>query len=142
MDTQGIAQGAREAQGMFSSFVGWIKEIWDKINIKEWAESIGGSSAEAVQAAIYFGVGFAVGFLFKKYFRFVFFVLLASIFIVLLLQYNKILDIDWEAFNVFMGFEPAADIGAMLNFLFDWIKTNLIISVASAFGFLIGYKLG
>lgn len=142
MDTQAIANGAEKAQGMFASFVEWIKGIWDKINIKEWAESVGGSSAEAVQAAIYFGVGFAVGFLFKKYFRFIFFVLLVSIVIVLFLQYNKILDIDWEALNILMGFEPAADIGAMLNSMFAWIKANLIISIASAAGFLIGYKLG
>ncbi len=138
MDTQGV----QDAQSAFQSFIDWIKIAWDKINIKEWAESIGGSSAEAVQAAIYFGVGFAVGFLFKKYFRFFFFVLFTSIIIVLILQYNKILDIDWEALNIMMGFEPAADIGIMLNSMFDWIKANLIISAASAFGFLIGYKLG
>ena len=126
----------------FNTFIQWLKELWDKINIKEWAESVGGSSAEAVKAAIYFGVGFAVGFLFKKYFKFVFFCLLVSIILVLILEYNKILDIDWEALNVFLGFDPSADAGIMLNSLFDWIKTNIVIFVASVVGFLIGYKLG
>ncbi|MFC1894904.1 FUN14 domain-containing protein [Candidatus Dependentiae bacterium] len=126
----------------FQSFIDWIKEFWNKINIKDWAESVGGSSSEAVQAAIYFGGGFAIGFLFKKYFKFLFATLFIAIFLVLLLEYNKVLDIDWQAFNVLVGFEPTADVGVILNFVFSWIKSNLLVFVSSAVGFLIGYKLG
>ncbi|MBD3231945.1 hypothetical protein GF322_04790 [Candidatus Dependentiae bacterium] len=127
---------------IFKTFVEWIKEVWEKINIKEWAESIGGTSSEAVQASIYFGVGFAIGFLFKKYFKFLISCLLISIFLILILEYNKILEIDWQAFNVWIGFEPTADLGVILNSIFDWIKDNLLVSVSSTVGFLIGYKLG
>ena len=126
----------------FESFVEWVKGIWNQINIKEWAESIGGTSSEAVQAAIYFGGGFAVGFLFKKYFKFLFACLFLSILLVLVLEYNKVLDIDWQALNVLVGFEPTADVGVILNSTFDWIKANMIVFVSSAVGFLIGYKLG
>ena len=131
-----------ELTSNFQSFVDWIKELWNKVNIKEWAESVGGSSAEAVQAAIYFGVGFAVGFLFKKYFKFLFATLFIAVVFILLLEYNKVLDIDWQALNVLVGFEPTADVGVVLNSTFDWIKANLIVFVSSAVGFLIGYKLG
>jgi len=128
--------------GVFNSVIEWLRDVWNKINIKEWSESLGGTSSEAVHAAIYFGVGFAIGFLFKKYFKLVFFSLLFAVLIILLLQYNRILDIDWEAFNVLLGFEPAADAGVMMNTLFDWVKANFIISISSLVGFLIGYKLG
>lgn len=131
-----------EVASTFSSVVDWLKDLWDKINIKEWAEKIGGTSSEAVQAAIYFGVGFAVGFLFKKYFKFLFFSLAIAVVLVLVLQYNKVLDIDWEALNILMGFEPTADVGTMMNSLFDLIKANLLVFVSSVVGFLIGYKLG
>jgi len=126
----------------FETFVEWVKGIWNKIDIKEWAESIGGTSSEAVQAAIHFGVGFAIGFLFKKYFKFLFSCILVSILFVLILEYNKVLDIDWQAFNVLVGFEPTADVGVVLNYAFDWIKANIIVFVSSVVGFLIGYKLG
>ena len=126
----------------FETFVSWIKSLWVNVDVKQWAEDIGGSSSEAVQSAIYFGMGFAFGFLFKKYFKFVFFTLLTSIILILILQYNQVLNIDWQALNVLLGFEPAADIGIILNLTFDWIKQNLITFISCAVGFLIGYKLG
>ena len=52
----------------FEAVVIWLKALWSKVNVNKWAEDIGGSSSDAVHAAIYFGMGFAVGFLFKKYF--------------------------------------------------------------------------
>ena len=126
----------------FDKFIAWLKEIWNKINIKEWTEDIGGSSSQAVQAAVYFGIGFAVGFLFKKYFKFVFFTVLISMLVVLFLEYNKVLLIDWKALNLLLGFDPTTDLGILLNTSFTWIKANLIIFISCTVGFLIGYKLG
>lgn len=129
-------------ESTFQTFVQSIKDFWNQLNIKEWAEGIGGSSSDAIQAAVYFGSGFAIGFLFKKYFKFLFACLLISTILILILEYNKVLDIDWEALNVLIGFEPTADAGIILNFVFDWIKAHLLLSISSAVGFLIGYKLG
>lgn len=126
----------------FEIFIEWARSIWEKVNIQQWAEDIGGSSADAVQAAIHFGLGFAIGFLFKKYFKFVFFTLLTSFLVVLVLEYNQVLNIDWSALNVLLGFDPSADVGIILNTTFDWIKSNLITFVSATVGFLIGYKLG
>ena len=133
---------ASNTANMFQNAVEWIKEMWEKVDIKGWAEDVGGTSSEAVQAGIYFGVGFAIGFLFKKYFKFLLACLFASVVLILVLEYNKVLEIDWQAFNVLVGFEPNADIGVILNSIFDWIKENLLVSVSSIVGFLIGYKLG
>ncbi len=126
----------------FNTFVEWIKQLWTKIDIKSWADNIGGSSSDAVQAAIYFGGGFAVGFLFKKYFKFLFLSALLAVVVILFLQHNKVLDIDWEACKVLLGFDPTADIGMLLDSLFDWIKGNLMVVISSSVGFLIGCKLG
>lgn len=126
----------------FEIFLEWVRSIWDKISIKQWSNEIGGSSTDAVQTAIYFGLGFAIGFLFKKYFKFAFFTLLASFLAILVLEYNQVLNINWDALNVLMGFSPSADSGAILNNIFDWIKSNLIIFISATIGFLIGYKLG
>ena len=147
---QNVAQGAadkvaqipEETRGFFSTLIEWIRNLWDKIDIKGWAQQIGGGSAEAVEAAIYFGSGFAIGFLFKKYFKFILATLIASIIIVKILEYNMVLEIDWEGLNVFMGFDSAADFNMILNDIFSWIKNNFIIFISSVVGFLIGYKLG
>jgi hypothetical protein len=62
--------------------------------------------------------------------------------LIFFLYFNKILDIDWEALNTFLGFEPTADIGVMLNSAFEWVKANIVITISSVVGFFIGYKLG
>lgn len=126
----------------FNSIVGWIKEIWNKINIKQWAESIGGSSAQAVEAVIYFGIGFAFGFLFKKHIKTIIFSVLLSVFWIWFLQYNKILLIDRQALNVFLGFQPSADINIIFNSIFEWVKINIISVISGLVGFLVGCKLG
>ena len=147
---QNVAQGVAEqaakvpekAGGLFSTVIEWISNLWDKIDIKGWAQEIGGGSAEAVEAAIYFGSGFAIGFLFKKYFKFILTTLIVSIIVIKILEYNMVLEIDWEGLNVFMGFDSAADFNTILNDIFSWIKDNFIIFISSVVGFLIGYKLG
>lgn len=126
----------------FETVVAWLKALWAKIDIKQWAQDIGGSSSQAIHAAVYFGIGFAVGFLFKKYFKFVFFTLLSAAIFILVLEYNNVLEIDWKALNVLLGFEPTADVGVFLNTTFDWIKQNLITFISCTVGFFIGYKLG
>ncbi|MFH1644638.1 MAG: FUN14 domain-containing protein [bacterium] len=95
-----------------------------------------------MEAAIYFGSGFAIGFLFKKYFKFVLLTLVASIILIKILEYNMVLEIDWEGMNVLMGFDSAADFNAIVNDIFSWIKNNFIIFISSVVGFLVGYKLG
>lgn len=126
----------------FSNGVNWVKDSWSNFNLREISHKIGGTSAEAVQAAIYFGLSFSVGFLFKKYFKFVFGCLLASIVVIKVMEYNQLLNIDWEGIKLFLGLEQGADFNVLVNNIFDWIKRNILLFVASTVGFLVGYKLG
>ena len=47
-----------------------MKTYWNKIDLKKWSQEIGGSSAEAVHAAMYFVLAFGLGFVLKKYFKY------------------------------------------------------------------------
>ena len=125
----------------FTTFIEWLKEIWHKINIKEWSENVGGSSAQAVQAAIYFGIFFALGFLLKKYLKFILISFIFSLVWLVILQYNNVIAFNRQAFNVMLGFDPSADAGLIMNSTLGWIKSNVIIVLASVIGFLIGCKL-
>ena len=119
-----------------------MKKFWNDFDIKKWSEQIGGSSAEAVEAALYFCLSFSIGFLFKKYFRFVFTCLIITLFTIKLLEYNQFLVIDWTAIKLFFGVTEAFDFNVMINTFFAWIKTHLLLFIASTVGFLVGYKLG
>ncbi len=119
-----------------------VKKFWQEMDIKTWSEQIGGSSAEAVEAAIYFCLSFGVGFLFKKYFKILFICLFISLLMIKTMEYAKFLIIDWVAIKSFFGISGAGDFNAVLNHYFDWIKAHLLLFVAATVGFLIGYKLG
>ena len=81
-------------------------------------------------------------FLFKKYLKFIFMCLIVTIAVVKGLEYYKILDIDWEALNTFLGLEPTATLSSVGTMMVEWIKAHVVITISSALGFLIGYKLG
>lgn len=125
-----------------TAFFESVKKFWQELDIKKWAEQIGGSSAEAVEAAIYFGLSFSVGFLFKKYFKIFFICLTVTFFMIKALEYGAFLTINWQAIKAFFGISGTTDFNTFLNHCFDWIKEHLLLFIASTVGFLVGYKLG
>lgn len=126
----------------FSSFVECLKKFWNEIDLKKWSEDIGGSSSEAVEAAMYFGLSFCTGFLFKKYCKVVITCLVFSAILIKVMEYNHFVAIDWNAVSAMFGLETATDFNSLLNLFFDWIKNHLLLFIASTIGFLVGYKLG
>jgi hypothetical protein len=112
------------------------------IDLKKWAEQIGGSAAEAIEAAVYFSLCLGVGFLFRKYFKILFASLVVAGFFVLGLEYLKFITIDWMSIKATLGISAGMDASAMVQHFFDWIKAHLLLFIASVVGFLIGYKLG
>ncbi|MBY0353625.1 FUN14 domain-containing protein [Candidatus Babeliales bacterium] len=118
-----------------------IKGYWQGFDFKQWSENMAGSSAEALQAAVFFGGAFAVGFLFKKYFKFLLGSLVLTIIVIKILEHHLLITIDWPGVNALAGLEPDADLTTISAILFTWIKENIILFVASSVGFLIGYKI-
>ncbi len=118
-----------------------IKSFFTSVDIKKWSESIGGSSAEAIEAAIYCLLSMGVGFIFKKYFKLIFTCLVISLIMIKVMEYSAFLTIDWNAIKSFFGITQGTDINMLSNKALDWIKAHMLISIASGIGFLIGYKL-
>lgn len=125
-----------------SPYVEAFKRYWDEFDLRLWAEEIGGKSAEAIMAAVYFGLFFSIGFLAKKYFKFAFWLCVATFLAIKVMEYNMLVSIDWDAVRLFIGIDQATDMQVMLNNLFTWIKDNVLLFIACAVGFLLGYKLG
>lgn len=119
-----------------------IKKLWNEFNLKTWTENIGGASAQAVEAAVYFCLSFAIGFFCKKYFKVIFLCIIFSFFVIKALEYGNFLTIDWAMIKTSMGITPTTDINTLINHGFDWIKTHLLLFITTVVGFLVGYKLG
>ena len=125
------------------TFMDGSKKFWREFDIKKLSERIGGSSAEAVEAAIYFVLSFSIGFLCKKYFKFIFVCTILSLFFIKGLEYYQFITIDWSALKtVFGAGETASDFNTLSTQAFEWLKSHLLLTIASVVGFLVGYKLG
>ncbi len=126
----------------FNSIVQKVKDFWNSLDLEQWSEKIGGTSGEAIQAAIYFGLSFAIGFLFKKYFKFCFLCLIITVVSIKALEYNGFITIDMEAIKTALGMAGEGNVNTLLNAGIEWIKGHLLVFVSSFVGFLVGYKLG
>ncbi len=125
----------------FYSLIDKIKLWWADFNLQTLSEKIGGSSAEAIQAAIYFGVAFVSGFLFKKYAKFLLILLVVIVASIKILEYNDLITLHWETFHSVTGIATPLDYNALMKSSFAWVKQNILLTVAAALGFLVGYKL-
>ncbi|MCB9493225.1 MAG: FUN14 domain-containing protein [Epsilonproteobacteria bacterium] len=125
-----------------TTFIDQIKNFFQDFDLKQWAQDMGGSSAQAIEAAFYFGLSFATGFLFKKYFKSIFICLIVSIFLIKGMEYSGLLTVDWTALQANLGITSADNVNAMINNAFEWIKNNLLLFCSASIGFLLGYKLG
>jgi hypothetical protein len=122
---------------------GIISNFFDRLNLGWLFEKIGLSTIEGARILYFFLGAFAIGFLFKKYFKFLVgcSIVLALVFFVL--HSNNIMQIDPNALRSFIGYDIARmDPNSMLNTTLDWIKTNLYVFIAGLIGFLVGYKIG
>ena len=119
-----------------------FKTYWQKIDLKKWSQDIGGSSAEAIHAALYFLLAFGLGFLLKKYCKYLISGIVIALIAIKFLEYNKILTIDWQAVKAMTGVSSTADLNAFANAGIVWVKANIFLFGASVIGVLLGYRLG
>lgn len=129
-----------EKGGFLNSIIGKIKHAFSSLDIQGLIDKIKSSTAGSM--ALYFGASFAVGFLFKKYFKFMLGCTIVTVAILMVLQHNNVINFDWDAFYKLIQYNPAdVKFNTLLESSISWVKSNLIIFISAACGFIIGYKL-
>jgi len=130
------------AQPVRLSFFDTVKEWFTTLDIDAWLAQMGIAYTVPVQGALCFGSGFAIGFLFKKYFKFLILCTVVTAVVIKVFEYHDVITIDWESFRLLFGFPSDLEINDVLTYSFDWMKAHLVIVICSLGGFLFGYKLG
>ncbi len=129
-----------------ASFMDQIKNFWNSFDLKAISAKIGGSSAQAVEAIIFFGLSFAAGLVFKKYLKIIFISSIIAALLVFALHYNNMVTIDWSALKGLFGFTPEVEVQTIAKTmgmnLIEWVKLNILPTVTIVIGFLLGYRLG
>ncbi|HZW61844.1 MAG TPA: FUN14 domain-containing protein [Candidatus Babeliales bacterium] len=97
-----------------------------------------------LELTIYFGVGIIVGYLLKKYGKYVI-VIILGILIVLLLQQLGVLTIIFNSdkFHELFGMQPTTTAeGSLLAVYGNWVKANIALVLSFSIGFILGLRMG
>lgn len=121
---------------------GLMESMRQYLNPTKVMEKFDLSKQRIIEVGIYFGVGFAIGFLMKKYANF----LIAAVITVgcvVALHYVGLLDITFhmDRVNAWFGITMPSVQGDLFYHLWEWVKSNVILVVSFVIGFLIGIKV-
>lgn len=113
-----------------------------KTNVEAWAGNISIDSAKAVEILSYSGVAFLAGFLFKKFFRTAFIVLISFLATLFLLTYLGFVSIDWVKVQAMTGIHSTDTVAALGAAISIWVRENILVSLGALVGFIVGYSIG
>lgn len=99
------------------------------------------SRQKIFELGIYFGIGFLLGFLIKKYAKFLFAVAATVVAIVALQQFDVVtVVINWDRVQELFGIQyPNLDTD-IFTMYWEWIKVNMGLVLSLSIGFILGYK--
>lgn len=118
-----------------------IKSFFTSLQTDGISKKIGGTNG-ALRTGMWFGAGFAAGYLFKKYFQAFMITLIASLLVLKGLEYSGVVTIHWAALKQLVGFRAEAGWQDSIQGLIDVTRGNIFVFVAVGSGFLIGHYLG
>lgn len=100
------------------------------------------SSAKFVDIVIYAGIGFLIGFLFKRFFKVLIVALLITVLGLKGLEYFSFITINWMKIYAVTGIAPADSLEGLVNVFIAWVRVNALIVLSSFGGFVLGYIVG
>ncbi len=97
-----------------------------------------------LEIGLYSLLGFAVGYLLKRYSGFIVTLALVVVVLVVLNQFNLVtIFLNWNKLYEYIGIQPAfVSTDNLIAVGTEWARTNVIVVASAAIGFLIGLRAG
>ncbi len=112
----------------------------DKLNIAEKVSNVKFSLSDVHSYITFLGIGVIIGFISRRYFRFLTSGLLVAILLIKALEYQHVLKIDWDLINSTLGFRADLSLESWALEIYAWAKSNIYLTAAGFIGFFIGYR--
>lgn len=147
MDTQNVTQQAANAvthaAPTWSQRVAqaWQQLSWDSVGLTgsgKWLPE----QAEWLPIGMWFGAGFAIGFLTKKYSKSALGVLAVALCLLIGLEYGNFIIVNWPVIKQTIGAAPDATLGTLLRGVGTMARDNFVLCVTGIGGFVLGHHLG
>ncbi len=96
------------------------------------------------EIGLYGLIGFAVGYLLKRYSSFIVTLALVAVLLVVLNQFGLVtIFLNWNKFYEYLGVPPAlVSTDNLIAVGTEWARTNVLVVASAAIGFLIGLRAG
>ena len=97
-----------------------------------------------LEIGLYGLLGFAVGYLLKRYSAFIVTLALVMVVFVVLNQFNLVtILLNWNKLYEYLGIQPAlVSSDNLIAVSSEWARTNVIVVASAVIGFLIGLRAG
>lgn len=147
MDTQEVTQQA--ARTVVQTAPSWwqrITQFWQKCRF----DSLGLNSmnkwlpenTEWLPIGMWFGAGFAIGFLTKKYSKAALGVLAVSLCLLIGLEYGNFIIVNWPVIKQTIGAAPDATLATFLRSIGGLVRNHFVLCVSGIGGCVLGHHLG
>ncbi len=118
----------------------WLQYL--RLKLVDLMQKLELTPTKIIEICSYVGVGFFVGFLFKRYFRYVLILIITYVGLIWILGESDFVLINWSHIQRLAHISPSDTVGTVLTSTAHWVRQNLVLVVSSLFGFLVGYRLG
>ncbi len=125
-----------------STVKGWLESLRETLHLDQLAEKLNISVETLGLTALYFGIGFIAGFLYKRIGRHLVFAVLGCILVLWLLSSFDLISIHTDNFKALAGFSTDDSIGTVFQMFGIWIKEHVFQVIAGLFGLYLGCKAG
>lgn len=121
---------------------GWFDIAREKFNSSWFAQQFDFSACSVLQMLSYAGIGFASGFVLKRYATLLLTAFIAVAIVLWFLSAWSIVTIDWTVLKTSIGLDATATFDSIIRDVIVWIPQHKVLSVCVLLGFFIGYKIG
>lgn len=132
-----------ESMGSGAAQTGILDTLKDTLNPTTLMKRLNLTQELLLSIILYLGIGFAVGFLLKKYSNAIT-IILACIGLLALAHYFDLVSITvyWNKIQEIFGYQQLEPVeGSMLSAYWLWVKTHVALVVSFAIGFLFGVHM-
>lgn len=121
---------------------GMMETAKDYFNPQTLLEKMNLSKQRLIELGMYFGIGFLLGFLVKKYSKFLFAAAVTLASLVVLQQFEIItLAVNWDRVQDVFGIQTPTLEADLFTLYWEWIKVNVTLVLSLSLGFIIGLKV-
>lgn len=117
--------------------------LWKmKLQAEVWFAQLHVNPSDIIRLASFFGVGFLIGLVFRRSFKYFIMLILATVLLLSLLQYFDLITINVAKIASLTGVHVVHDVDAAFSLVLHIAKQYAFEGISGGIGLFLGFKTG